>query len=159
MAEFDRWEISITTVDGVGRPMVFQSFVAEDDAQDYLSQADSAGRAGTALGDFIAKYLLTQDGAFVQSSVGLAVVNDPVSNPADTVLRGNKILVHTRAGGRGLVFTIPARKTSAYTQEVDSLKIDITAAGALKNFLTSYALVATDMFGNSVTPMSAEIVD
>lgn len=159
MAEFLRWEVSITTMDGVLRPMVFQAFVSQDDAQDYLAQTDDAGRAGTALGDFISKYLLTQDGSFVQSSVGLAVVNDPVSNPADTVLRGNKILVHTRAGGRGLVFSIPARKTSAYTQEVDSLKIDITANGALKNFLAVYATVATDMFGNSVTPVAAEIVD
>lgn len=159
MAEFLRWQVSITTMDGVLRPSVNTFNIDQADAQEYVDAADDAARAASNVGDVIAKFLAMTDGSFVKAEVGISVVNDPVTNPADSVLRGNKLLFHCRAGGRGLVFEVPSRKVASYTQSVDSRQVSITVPTAMSNFVGAVNSFVRDMFGNIFTVVSAEIVD
>jgi len=159
LAEFIRYQVSVTTMDGVERPAVFQVFVSEADAKDYLDAIDDAARAATEVGILITRYLAMQDGAFVKTSVGIELLNDPVTVPANTVLRGNKLLFHIRSGGRGLTNSISARKAAAFTQTGHELDIDLAAPAAMLNFVAQYNAVVVDMFGNPVTILKGEVVD
>lgn len=159
MAEFLSWFTEITVMDGVLRDSVISFNVTESEAQEYVDAADDAGRAASVIGGLIAATLGMTDCAFVQTRVGIQVKNDPVSNPADTVLRGNKLMFHVRSGGRGLVFTIPGRKASAFAQGTDSLNVSLTTPAAMAAFVGAVELAASDQFGHGIDVQSAEVVD
>lgn len=159
MAEFIRAVVSITTMDGVLRPSVTSYYVALADAQAYWAAADDAARAATDVGLLISRYLAMTDAAFVSSNVGFEAINDPVTNPGDTVLRGNKLSFSARSGGRGLVTTIPARKTGTFTQSTDSLQISLTTPAAMAFFVTAVNNTVKDAFGNDVTLVAGSVVD
>jgi hypothetical protein len=159
MAVFYRWVVSITTMDGVLRPSVNNFYVSEADAEAWINAADETARAATDVGVLVSKFLAMTDAAFVQTQVGMIQLNDPVSNPADTVLRGNKLAFKGRSGGRGIDFSIPARKPASFSQSVDSLQVSITSPTAMSEFVTAYNAVVTDQFGNVASVQSASVVD
>jgi hypothetical protein len=159
MAEFISWSVSITTMDGVLRESVSSFNITQSEAQEYMDAADDTERAASAVGQTVAAYLAMTDAAFVKTTVSIEVKNDPVTNPGDSVLRGNKLMFHCRSGGRGLVFTVPARKASAYAQSVDSLQVSLTTPAAMAAFVGDIENYVTDQFGHSVDVVSAEVVD
>ena len=159
MAEILRYFVSIDMADGILRPCGNTFYIGDADAEEYITAADDTERAASKVGILVAKYVATTDAAFVSTRVGIEVLNDPITNAADTILRGNKVDLSYRSGGRGSHFTIPARKASAYTQESDSLKINIGAAGALKDFITAYEDTVVNAYGLATDVISARIVD
>lgn len=159
MAVNERYVLSITTQDGVLRPSVSSFYVGPTLAAAWLDAADAAARALTTVGLFIQAYLAMTDCAFVSATVGLEQQDDAPANPADSVLRGNKLSFSVRSGGRGLTFTIPGRKASSYSQGTDSLICALDTPSAMDTFVTRVEDVIQDAFGNPFVVRQVKVVD
>jgi len=156
MAATDRWVASITLIDGVLRESVVSYYVAAADAQDYLAAAPGGARDATLIGVLFARTLGISDCAEVRQSVGLEQIQDTITNPADTVLRGNKLKFSYRAGASNYSFTIPGREAAGFTQAADSLNVSLTGPTAMTNFITAFEAVAKSIYG--ATPDITKIV-
>lgn len=150
MANYPRWEASITLKDGANRTSTVSIFVPEATAKLYFAAADKAARDATAIGGFFADVLTVSSMVEVDRSVRVVDVTAPVTIPAETVLRGNKIVLLGQTGAQGYKLTIPGRDATAFTPKPDSIEIDIEAAGDLADFITSLEAVALGVGGLSV---------
>lgn len=159
MAFFIRPYATVTLRDGIGRESVWQAYVSQATAQAYAAAADSAARAATALGILFTKLAAVTDMEVISKGIGYMEVNDAPGDPADSVLRGNKLQFFFQGSGRSFTFTVPGRKASAYTQQTNSLEIALDTPTAMSDFVDAFNTNCKDINGSSVTVMSAQIVD
>lgn len=159
MAEFFRFGVSISVLDGVNRTAVTTYYITKADLNAYIDAVDDAARAATDVGVLVAAHLAMQDGSFEKLQVFMETINDPVPDPPDDSLRGNKILIHGRAAGRGVSWTIPCRDPDSYVQLPQSLELSQTEPTEATDYITAVNANVKDMFGNAVTFHTWELVD
>lgn len=159
MAATDRWVASMTLRDGVGRDSVFQFYVSATDGKAYMNAAQGGTRDATLVGVLFAKLLGITDCVPVQQSVQLEQMEDTVPAVADTVLRGNKLKFTYRAGGSTYGFTVPGRELAGYSQQPDSLKVDLITPTAMVDFISAYEGVAKSLYGATPLITAIAIVD
>ncbi len=152
--------VSINLIDGVLRPCGNTFYISNEDALEYQVAGDDAARAASVVGVLVAAYLAITDGNLVSVNVGEEVLPDPPpSNPADTILRGNKLEFFRYGSGVKRAFETPTRVVGTFTQSTDSLQISITSPTAMSNFVTAYNATVLDLFGNPCTILSGKVVD
>ncbi len=159
MALFTRYLLSVTLRDGVKRDSVVSFYVKDTEAQFYFDAADAAGRAATGIGILATRIEAMSDMVLVNVAVSIEDFTDPVTLPAVTVLRGNKLAFSMRAGGRGLTTTIPGRKAAAFVQGTNSLEVSLTTPTAMSNYVASVAAEVVDQFGNAAVITDGSVVD
>lgn len=136
MANYPEWNCSLNLRDGADRASSVQFRVPEATAKLYMAAADRAARDATAVGLIFDAILLTTDMVEESRSVSVVDISSPYSIPAETVLRGNKIVLLGLTGAKGYKLTIPGRDATSYTPKADSIEIDIAANGDLKDLIT-----------------------
>jgi len=160
MADTIRYLLSINMIDGVQRPCGSSFYIDAAKAQLYLDAADDTERGNTDVGLLITDYVAMTDAVLVSTNVALeASPATPPGAVADTVLRGNKLSFQYSAGGIKRDFQIPARKTAAFTQSADSLKVAITTPSAMSTFVAKYAQVVVNAYNVPAAIQAAKIVD
>lgn len=150
--------VSFNLQDGVLRPCGPTFYITATAAKAYVAAVDDAARAATTVGVLRAALFPLTEAAEVATSIQYESYVAAPSNPADDVLRGNKLKVEVVAAGQDRSFTIPARQASGYVQLPDSLKIDITDA-TFDAFKDAYEAIVIDAFGNARVITAASIVD
>lgn len=161
MANFPVYEVGVTVRDGAGRDSVISMYVPLATFQAYAAAADKAARDATAVGGLLSKAVAATGGAEVKRYASIADITDPVTLPDEDILRGNKIVIGYRSGGRAFTMTLPCRTglVADYTQKPDSIEIDITAAGDLATFITAFNAAAVSISGSSVVVDKAYVND
>lgn len=159
MANIERWVMQITLRDGVKRDSSMSFYVPAATAKAYCAAADKTARDATVIGTLFADILATTLCTEVARRVYVEDQTDPVSAVADTVLRGNKIMVQASAGGAPLTFSVPGRDPAAYTQDTDHLTIDISEAGDFKTFIDAVAANCISLHGDSISVVGAYLND
>ncbi len=158
MALINRWIASATYRDGVGRDSVVSIYVTESDAEEWINAMDETTRAATPIGVYFDKLDTMTAAALVSRTVTMQQVVDLPLNPADEVLRGNKLAVEFLSAGRGYVITIPARNPAAYTQKPDSLEVNLTS-GVVPAFIAAFEDVAISVNGAGVDVRRIRVAD
>lgn len=148
MAAYEEAYAEITTIDGVNRTSTTTWRVPIATAKTYLAAADRAARDATAIGLLFAAFLQCTLSSMQSRRVYILDKDAPIAPIADTVLRGNKLVVGYESGGKNYTFTIPARDGTAYTQNPNEPTVDITAAGDFADFIT--ALESTVVGPNNI---------
>lgn len=159
MASTDRCVASITLKDGVKRTAVHSIYVSLTDAQEYWAAAKGAARDATKIGVYFAKTLGISAMVPVQQSVVLEQIEDTVTLPANTVLRGDKINFDYGGGGSFGQVAVPGRETGAFTQETTGLGVSITAPTAMSDYVAAFNNVAKTKFGSAATIISGKLND
>ena len=159
MALFTRNVLSVTLIDGVKRSSVASFYIDDTNASIYLTAIGHAARLASNPGQLATKFAAMSDMVIQSISMALEDFNDPITLPAVTVLRGNKLAFATRAGGRGLTFTIPGRKPAAFTQPAGDLNVSLLTPSAMSDFIAAYNLCVVDQFGNSAVIEEGKVVD
>lgn len=159
MAYFIRPYATVTLRDGIGRESVWQAYVSQGTAQAYAAAADASARAATALGVLFTKLAAVTDMEVVSKGIGYMEINDAPGDPADSVLRGNKLQFFFNGSGRSFTMSVPGRKASAYEQQANSLQIALDSPTAMSDFIDAFNTNAKDINGSSVTITSAQVVD
>lgn len=160
MAFVPVYRVHIAGLDGVLRPWSMDMYVTEDAARAYFAAADASARAATPVGVLMQKAINMQTGFVTGKEVTLAEINDAeVTNPGDSVLRGNKLNVGIHAGIKNSTFTIPCRSGSAYTQKDDSLDCLLNSPTAMSDFITAYEAVGVNSYGDAATVTRVTVVD
>lgn len=159
MANFPKYEASLTVKDNAGRPSVVSFYVPFATAQAYWAAADKAARDATTIGVFFTKLMACVDGVEVSRQVTLIDETDPFSLPASGVVRGNKIVIAGTGGGKPYIVSLPTRKASSYTLKPNSIDIDIEAVGAFATFVDAIGATAVDSNGNSINVTKAYLND
>lgn len=160
MAFVPVYRVHIGGLDGVLRTWSIDMYVTEDAAQLYFAAADAAARAATSVGVLMTKAIAMQSGFVTEKSVTLAEINDaPVTNPGDSVLRGNKLNFGIHAGIKNSSFTIPCRATLSYTQKEDSLDCELDTPTPMSDFVAAYEAVGVNSYGDAATITRATVVD
>lgn len=159
MANFPGWTASITLRDGADRPSTVQFYVPEATAKLYFAAADKAARDATAIGLLFAA-VLTLTGMVEESrSVQVTDITSPYTIPAETVLRGNKLVLGYLSGARSFTISFPGRDTTAYTPKADSIEVDFEDAGDLADFITLFESTALGITGLAVSVNKAYVND
>lgn len=160
MAFVPQYRVHIGGLDGVLRPWTIDFYVTSASAQSYFAAADAAARAATDVGVAMTKAIAMQSGFVTEKSVTLAEINDAtVTNPGDTVLRGNKLNVGIHGGISNTTFTIPCRATASYTQKDDNLDCLLNSPAAMSDFVTAYEAVGVNKNGDAATITRVTVVD
>lgn len=159
MANIEKWVMQITLKDGVKRDSSMAFYVPAATAKAYCAAADKAARDATVIGTMFADILACTQMTEVARRVYVEDQTDPVPAVADTILRGNKIVVQASAGGTPLTFTIPGRDPSSYTQDADHLTINIGSAGDFKTLIDAIAANCISVHGDSITVVGAYLND
>lgn len=161
MANFPVYEVGVTVRDGAGRDSSIQMYVPLATFQTYAAAADKAARDATAVGGLLSKAVAATAGAEVKRWATIADITDPVTLPAEDILRGNKIVLGFRSSGRAFTMTLPCRSGNVadYTQKPDSIEIDLEAAGDLATFITAFNAAAISITGSSVAVDKAYVND
>jgi hypothetical protein len=159
VANFTRYVLSITFKDGVQRDSVVSYYVLPAEAKAYFAAADKAARDASALGVLATKVKAMTLMFPVQVSVSIEDVTDPVTIPAVTTLRGNKLAFAMRSGGRGLTTTIPGRDPASFEQGPDSLLVALDTPSAMDDFVLAVGGHVVDQFGNTVSIIEGRVVD
>lgn len=160
MAFVPQYRVHISGLDGVLRPWAIDFYVTEAAAQAYFAAADATARAATTVGVAMQKAINMQTGFVTGKEVTLAEINDAeVTNPGDTVLRGNKLNVGIHAGIKNSTFTIPCRSGSAFTQKDDSLDCLLSSPSAMSEFVAAYEAVGVNSYGDAATITRVTVVD
>lgn len=159
MANYPTWVAEIGLRDGVKRDSIMSFRVPEATAKLYMAAVDKAARDATAIGLLLSAVLTVSLCAERYRRVYVEDKTAPVTNPADTVLRGNKVVVGYQSGPGNYTFTIPGRDPSAYTQNADEVTIDISATGEFADFLALVASTALGPTGLSVAATEAYLND
>lgn len=159
MAEVSRYLLSISLIDGVNRTSVVQYYVSPTDGKAYVAAADAAARAATSVGALILAVTEMTDMQPLSWALTAEFEQDSPGPIPDDILRGNKLSFTLRSGGRNITTTIPGRKTSAYTQAVDSLNVALDTPTAMDNFVTAVNATVKDLFGNAVIVTKGKVDD
>jgi len=160
MAFQPQYRLHIGGKDGVLRPFEIKCYVTEASAQLYFAAADEAARALTTVGVLMTRLIAMQSGFITDKGLTLVEINDAeFTNPADTVLRGNKLNVGLHAGIKNPVFNIPCRAPTAFTQKDDSLDCKLDTPVAMTNLITAYEAIGVDSNGNAATITRVTVVD
>lgn len=159
MAIFNSWFATVTVKDGANRDSIISINVPAATAQAYLAAADDAARAASTVGALLTAAVAATGGAEVKRSVSIESITDPVTIPAEEVLRGNKVVLGVASGGANFTMTLPCRDASKYTPKPDSIEIDIDANGPLKTFIGLYNAGAVSVRGSSVRVTKAYVND
>lgn len=159
MANYERAVASVTVVDGANRPSVVQVYVPLATAKLFWAAADKAARDATAIGVLFAKLAAVTAGVIQSTSVTLIDETAPISIPAETVLRGNKLVLALASGTDVYRLSIPARDATAYTPKADSIEVDFAAAGDLADFISQLETVSIGKNGLSQDVIKAYVND
>jgi len=159
MANYPTWFASLTVRDGAQRASTIQFRVPEATAKLYFAAADKAARDATAIGLLFAAFLTLTGATEQMRSVTVQDEAAPVSYPAETVLRGNKIVAGYHSGAGDFNITVPARDETAYTQKENSIEIDIAAAGDFADWITLFESTALGPNGLAVDVFKAYVND
>lgn len=159
MADFERWQVSLTVIDGANRASTIQYYVPEATAKLYFAAADLAARAATAIGLLNAAIMTVTSAARATTTVSVTDEIAPVTLPAETVLRGNKLVLALQGGTDIYRLTIPARDATAYTPKADSIEVDFAETGDLATMIGLLESTAIAKNGQSVKVIKAYVND
>lgn len=159
MALINKYVASVTYRDGVQRDSVVSVYVSEADAEAWITAADETARTATDVGTLFEKMDALVAGTLIRRSVSLEQLVDLPANPADDILRGNKLAVEFIADGRNYVMTIPCRNPASFTQKDDSLEVELGTGAAVPAFITAFQNVAVTRAGDSVTVRRIRVAD
>jgi hypothetical protein len=159
MAELAQYTVEITFQDGVLRQSVWQVYVSPTNAKAYVAAADTAARAATNVGQLITAASAMSEGVPVIWAVKAAFNQEEGEPIPDNVLRNNKIVMHMRSAGRGLVLSVPARNPASFLQKENSIELVLDDPTEMDTFVTALNTWVVDQFGNSVAVQSANLND
>lgn len=159
MAVITRYQATLVLIDGVKRESVVQYYVSETDALAWLNAADPTARLATAVGTLLNRANIMSLMDLVSMSVSLADLQDTVTIPAVTVLRGNKLQFSSRGSGRGFTHTLPGRDPATFTQGANSLNVSLTTPTAMSNYVTSFNATALTIDGAAQEIETGKVVD
>lgn len=159
MAEIPQYLLEITYLDGVLRESVFQCYVSSADGKAYVAAADAAARAATNVGALITATNAMSEGAPIKWALKSQFLQDDPGAVPDNVLRNNKIVLHMKSAGRGLVLSVPARNPASFLQKEDSIELVLDDPTEMDTFITAVNARVKDQFGNAVVVKSANLND
>lgn len=152
----ERYLVSLTYRDGVNRDSVVQFNTLKADAEAWIQNPAqlSAKNLNDLMLSFDALTLCTR----VATQVSRIDTLDTVAPINDAILRGNRLAISYRAGGRQFIITIPARNMSVINQAPNSLEVDVTS-GELNTWRARFALAARSVNGDEPSVTRAYIID
>jgi len=159
MATSMRYVATLSGIDGVKRPCVFQCYVTPTSAKAWFAAADDAARDATGLGALFTAAAAMSEMSIAARTVTGENVEDTTVVPTEDVLRGNKLAFSLSGGGRKGTMTIPARNPASYTQAEDSLNCGLLAPAAMAAFVTAYQAVGVNIDGDDYDIVAARVVD
>lgn len=159
MANYPSWVAEIGLIDGVTRHSTMSFRVPEATAKTYMAAADKAARDATAIGLLLSACLTVTSMEETYRRVYVEDLNSPVGDVADTILRGNKIVVGYQSGPGNFTFTIPGRDGTAYTQQADKVSLDLSATDAFTDFISLVESTALGPGGLAISVTKAYLND
>lgn len=156
MAFVDRWIMTITVRDGVQRDSAISFYVPAAKAQAWIAAAD---RTTTDLYTLEQATLGITAAYHVSTQVSKLELQDSVGDPADNILRGNRLIISLAANARNYTLTVPARDILAYTQKQDSVECVLENEDALETFVTAFETHATTINGGTPTVRKVAVAD
>lgn len=159
MALVERGLVSFNLKDGKNRPCGNTYYVTMAALRAWVAAANQGARDATLIGTLRTKYMIMTEAAEVDTTVSMEVYDNAFVQPAETVLRGNKLEFKVIGGGQNRDFEVPARDTGSYTDQTDTLNVPVTEPVEMTDFVAAYAAVVVDAFGNARTITAAKIID
>jgi hypothetical protein len=158
MANFERAKAFITFKDGANRTSTVEWNVPLATARAYWAAANKGARDATAIGLLFAAAALCSLLVVERTGVYLEDQESPITLPAKTALRGNKIVTGFLSNAKNYTFTLPGRDPTKYTPS-SGITIDFEAEGDYADFLALFQSTCISDNGGPVTVMEAYVND
>jgi hypothetical protein len=158
MANFERAKAYMTWKDGANRSTTTEFYVPLATARTFWAAANKAARDATAIGLLFAAAAQCSLLTLERTGVYLEDQESPITLPAKTALRGNKIVTGFLSNAKNYTFTLPGRDPTAYTPG-SGITIDFEAAGDYADFLTLFESTCISDNGGPVLVMEAYVND